>query len=48
MRCALAVRWTLNVENERKLERTETRMIRIMCGVTLRDRVTNVELKKNA
>jgi hypothetical protein len=38
--------WTLNVENERKLERTETRMIRIMCGITLRDRVTNVELKR--
>ena len=29
--------WAMSVENMRKLERTETRMIRLMCAVRLQD-----------
>jgi len=38
--------WPMKVEHEAKLERTEMRMIRWMCGVSLRERKTNVELRE--
>src|SRR5580700_2994037 len=37
--------WPMKVEHEAKLERTEMRMIRWMCGVSLRERQTNIELR---
>jgi hypothetical protein len=38
--------WQMKVEHEEKLERTEMRMIRWMCGVSLRDKRTNADLRK--
>src|SRR5580658_2503482 len=35
----------MKVEHEAKLERTEMRMIRWTCGVSLRERQTNIELR---
>jgi hypothetical protein len=37
--------WPLKVEHESKLETTNMRMIRWMCGVSLRDRVPSEELR---
>ena len=37
--------WTMKKEHERKLQATKMRMIRWMCGVSLRDRKSNVELR---
>ena len=37
--------WTLKAEHEKRLETTEMRMIRRICGVTLRDRCTNASLR---
>ena len=37
--------WALSAETERKLERTEMRMVRFMCGVSLRDKCTNSDLR---
>src|SRR5260221_6511999 len=33
-------------QHEAKLERAEMRMIRMMCGVSLRDKITNVMLRE--
>ena len=38
--------WSIKVEHEAKLERTEMRMIRWMCGVSLRERKTSAELRE--
>jgi hypothetical protein len=37
--------WPLKVEHESKMETTDMRMIRWMCGVPLRDRVPSEELR---
>jgi hypothetical protein len=37
--------WLLKVEHESKLETTDMRMIRWMCGVSLRDRVPSAVLR---
>ena len=37
--------WALIGESERKLESTEMRMVRLMCGVRLKDRCTNADLR---
>ena len=37
--------WALRVEHEEKLNRAEMRMIRWMCGVSLRERKTSAELR---
>ena len=39
--------WALKVEHEDKLNRAEMRMIRWMCGVSLRERKTSAELRKS-
>ena len=39
--CYDAECWALRKENERKLQTTERRMLRIMCGKTLRDGISN-------
>ena len=31
--------WTMKVDNIKKLDSTEMRMLRLMCGITLRDRI---------
>lgn len=38
--------WPMKAEHEVKLERTEMSMIRRMCGVSLKDRITSVELRE--
>ena len=38
--------WALNVEQRRKLEAAEMRCLRSMCGVSLRDRIRNEEIKR--
>jgi len=38
--------WAMKLENMQRLERTEKMMIRWMCGVTLKDRNSSVELRK--
>ena len=38
--------WPMKAEHEAKLERTEMRMIRWMCGVSLRERKTSAELRE--
>ena len=38
--------WALKVEHEERLNRAEMRMIRWMCGVSLRDRETSAELRQ--
>ena len=37
--------WAIKVEQIQRLERTEMRMVRWMCGVSLRDRKPNEELR---
>ena len=37
----------MNAEQEAKLERAEMRMLRWMCGVSLREKKTNVGLRKS-
>jgi hypothetical protein len=37
--------WPLKIEHESKLETTDMRMIRWMCGVSLGDRVPSKELR---
>ena len=39
--------WAVNAEQEAKLERTEIRMVRWMCGVSLREKKTNAELRES-
>ena len=38
--------WAVNAEQEAKLERAEMRMVRWMCGVSLREKKTNAELRE--
>jgi hypothetical protein len=38
--------WAVRVEEEQRMERNENVMSRWMCGVTLRDRVPMVELRR--
>ena len=38
--------WPMRAEHEAKLERAEMRMIRMMCGVSLRDKITSVMLRE--
>ena len=38
--------WPMRAEHEAKLERTEMRMIRWMCGVSMRERKTSAELRE--
>mgnify|MGYP007071599789 CR=1 FL=1 len=38
--------WAMTVELSNRLERTEMRMVRWMCGVSLRDRVSSEELRE--
>ena len=38
--------WAVDTEQELRLEREEMRMVRWMCGVSLRERKTNVELRE--
>ena len=39
--------WAVNAEQEAKLERAEMRMVRWMCGVSLRENKTNAELRES-
>ena len=38
--------WAVRVEEEQTMERNENVMLRWMCGVTLRDKVSTVELRR--
>ena len=38
--------WAMSVEQALRIERTEMRMVRWMCGVSLRERKTNAELRR--
>ena len=38
--------WAMNIDQQNRLERTEMRMVRWMCGVSLRERKTSSELRK--
>src|SRR5260221_8826832 len=38
--------WPMRAEHEGKLERAEMRMIRMVCGVSLRDKITSVMLRE--
>ena len=38
--------WAMTVEQSGRLERTEIRMVRWLCGVSLRDRVPSAELRE--
>ena len=38
--------WAMTAEQSGRLERTEMRMVRWMCGVSLRDRVPSAELRE--
>ena len=38
--------WPVRKENEMALQRAEIRMVRWMCGVKLKDRVSNKELRE--
>ena len=38
--------WAVRVEEEQRMERNENVTLRWMCGVTLRDKVPTVELKR--
>ena len=37
----------MNAEQKAKLERAEMRMVRWMCGVSLREKKTNAELRES-
>ena len=39
--------WATNTEQVARLSRAEMRMVRCMCGVSLRERKTNAELRKS-
>ena len=38
--------WPMRAEHEAKLERAEMRMIRLMCLVSLRDKITSTILRE--
>jgi len=37
--------WPMRVEDQQRLERAERMMIRLMCGVSMRDRISSDELR---
>jgi len=37
--------WAVKEEQKRRLETNEMRMLRMICGVTLRDRISNEEIR---
>ena len=37
--------WSMKVEDRQRLERTEKMMVRWMCSVTLKNRITSEELR---
>ena len=39
--------WTVNAEQEAKLERAKMRMVRWMCSVSLKEKKTNAELRES-
>ena len=39
--------WAVNAEQEAKVERAEMRMVIWMCGVSLREKKTNAELRES-
>ena len=39
--------WAVNAEQKAKVERAEMRMVRWMCGVSLREKKTNAELRES-
>ena len=39
--------WAVNAEQEAKVERSEIKMVRWMCGVSLREKKTNAELRES-
>ena len=43
--CIYGETWALWIENVRKFERTEMRMLSLMCAVRLQDRITNADLQ---
>ena len=38
--------WAVRIEEEQRMERNENVMLRWMCGVTLRDKVPTIELRR--
>ena len=38
--------WALNVEDERKLKTTELKMLRMICGKTLEDKINNEKIRE--
>ena len=38
--------WPMKVEDKQKLERAGNAMVRWMCGVTIKDRITTAELRE--
>ena len=38
--------WALKMEDERRLKTTEMRMLRIICGKTLKDKMNNEKIRK--
>ena len=38
--------WALKVEDERKLKTTEMRMLRMICGKTLKDKINNEKIRE--
>ena len=39
--------WAVNAEQEAKVERAEMGMVRWICGVSLREKKTNTELRES-
>ena len=38
--------WALEMEDERRLKTTEVRMLRMICGKTLKDRMNNEKIRE--
>ena len=38
--------WTMKREDEKKLKTTETRMLRMLCGKTLKDKVSDDKIRE--
>ena len=38
--------WPMKVEDKQKLERAENAMVRWMCGVTIKDRISTAKLRE--
>ena len=41
-----AKRWALKMEDERRLKTTEMRMLRMICGKTLKDKMNNEKIRE--